>query len=93
MDSPNAARGRLRLYRCWFHERALLIGWFAGMIAGTAMFVSQEFAPVFPLHVGGTNVRVLHGIARAESSISLSRRSPPCSLTSYAFLVAAKPRS
>jgi len=54
------------LYRCWFHERALLIGWFAGMIAGTAMFVSQEFAPVFSVACRRHDVRVLHGIARAD---------------------------
>ena len=41
------------LFGRWFHARALLIGWAAGMLVGTGMAVSQNFTSVFPLHLGG----------------------------------------
>jgi SSS family solute:Na+ symporter len=44
------------LYTRWLHRWALLIGWAVGMIAGTAMAVSQNFASVYPLPIGGTTV-------------------------------------
>jgi solute:Na+ symporter, SSS family len=44
------------LYTRWMHRWALLAGWAVGMIAGTAMAVSQNFASVFPLALGGTTV-------------------------------------
>ena len=42
------------LYTRWFHRWGLVVGWAAGMLAGTWMAVSQGFKPVFPLHLGGT---------------------------------------
>jgi SSS family solute:Na+ symporter len=42
------------LYTRWLHRWALLIGWAAGMIVGTAMAVSQNFASVYPLSIGGS---------------------------------------
>jgi SSS family solute:Na+ symporter len=44
------------LYTRWMHRYALLIGWAVGMIAGTAMAVSVNFASVFPLSLGGAPV-------------------------------------
>jgi SSS family solute:Na+ symporter len=44
------------LYTRWLHRWALLIGWATGMIAGTAMAVSQNFGSVYPLNVLGTVV-------------------------------------
>jgi SSS family solute:Na+ symporter len=44
------------LYSRWLHRTALLIGWAVGMLIGTAMAVSQNFASVFPLQLGGTTV-------------------------------------
>jgi SSS family solute:Na+ symporter len=44
------------LYTRWLHRWALLIGWAVGMIAGTAMAVSQNFASVYPLSIGGTTM-------------------------------------
>ena len=44
------------LYTRWFHRWALLIGWAAGMISGTAMAASQHFTAIFPLHLGGMNL-------------------------------------
>jgi SSS family solute:Na+ symporter len=42
------------LYTRWLHRWALLIGWAIGMVVGTAMAVSVNFASVFPLQLGGT---------------------------------------
>lgn len=44
------------LYSRWLHRTALLIGWAVGMIVGTAMAVSQNFASVYPLAFGGTTI-------------------------------------
>ena len=41
------------LYTRWFNPWALLIGWAAGMVAGTWMAVDQNFAAAFPLAFGG----------------------------------------
>ena len=41
------------LYTRWFHERALFVGWLAGMISGTGMAASVKFSSIYPLHVGG----------------------------------------
>jgi SSS family solute:Na+ symporter len=44
----------LGLYTRWLHPRALLIGWIAGMAAGTAMAGASGFkAAVYVLHIGG----------------------------------------
>ena len=44
------------LYTRWLHRWALLIGWVAGMLVGTAMAVSQNFSSVYPLQIGGTTI-------------------------------------
>lgn len=44
------------LYTRWFHRWALLIGWAAGMISGTAMAASQHFTAIFPLYLAGMNL-------------------------------------
>ncbi len=42
------------LFTRWFHGRALVAGWIAGMAVGTAMAAAQHFqSSVFPLHLGG----------------------------------------
>jgi solute:Na+ symporter, SSS family len=46
----------LGLYTRWLNSWALLIGWAAGMVAGTSMAVSINFAPIFPLSLGGYTV-------------------------------------
>jgi SSS family solute:Na+ symporter len=38
----------LGLYINWFHHRALIIGWTAGMIVGTWMIIAQQFASFYP---------------------------------------------
>jgi solute:Na+ symporter, SSS family len=44
------------LYTRWFHDRALFLGWLAGIVAGTAMAASQQFKPIYPLHLAGVAV-------------------------------------
>jgi SSS family solute:Na+ symporter len=44
------------LYTRWFHDRALFLGWLAGIIAGTLMAASQQFKPIYPLHLAGLTI-------------------------------------
>jgi len=44
------------LFTRWLHSTALLVGWMAGMAAGTAMVISQRLTAVFPLHLGGITI-------------------------------------
>ncbi|MGH7000099.1 MAG: monocarboxylate uptake permease MctP [Stellaceae bacterium] len=41
------------LYTRWFNDWALLIGWAAGTVAGTAMAVAVQFKPTYVLHFAG----------------------------------------
>ena len=43
----------LGAYTRWFNSWALLAGWAAGTVAGTAMAVATQLTPTFPLGVGG----------------------------------------
>jgi SSS family solute:Na+ symporter len=43
----------LGVYTRWFNEWALLVGWAAGTIAGTAMAAATNFTPTFPLAFAG----------------------------------------
>ena len=36
------------LYTRWFHDRALVLGWLAGIVAGTAMAASQQIPADLP---------------------------------------------
>jgi solute:Na+ symporter, SSS family len=40
------------LYTNWFNPRALLLGWVAGIAAGTYMAVQTGYTAAFPLHLG-----------------------------------------
>ena len=42
----------LGAYTRWFNDWALLAGWAAGIVAGTAMAAAAKFAPTFPLVLG-----------------------------------------
>ena len=44
------------LYTRWFHDRALVLGWLAGILAGTAMAASQGFRPIYPLRMAGWSI-------------------------------------
>lgn len=43
----------LGAYTRWFNDWALLAGWAAGTVAGTAMAVAAHFAPTYPLALAG----------------------------------------
>ena len=43
----------LGTYTRWFNDRALLLGWAVGIIAGTAMAVAANLTPTYPLSLGG----------------------------------------
>lgn len=44
----------LGLFTRWFHGRALVAGWLAGMVVGTGMAAAQHFqSSVFPLRLDG----------------------------------------
>lgn len=59
-------------FTCWFHPRALLAGWAAGMVAGTAMIVRQGFSSVVDVGVGGLHLPVYVGIAALGLNLLLS---------------------
>lgn len=42
----------LGVYTRWFNEWALLIGWAAGIVGGSAMFVAANLTPTYALAVG-----------------------------------------
>src|SRR5215218_10339473 len=41
----------IALYTRWFHHRGLLAGWLVGMVSGTWIAASQDFAPVWNVPV------------------------------------------
>jgi len=43
-------------YTRWLNDRALLVGWAVGTCAGTAMAISQDLKPAYPLKLGGWNL-------------------------------------
>ena len=43
----------LGVYTRWFNDWALLLGWAAGILAGTAMAVAVNLKPAYPLALGG----------------------------------------
>src|SRR5579871_5519459 len=45
------------LYTRWLDSRALLIGWFVGMVSGTWMAASIGFQPIYPLQLFGQTIR------------------------------------
>ncbi len=51
------------LYTRWFHDRALFLGWLAGIVAGTAMAASQQFKPIYPLHLAGWTIPAYAALA------------------------------
>ncbi|MEW6450473.1 MAG: monocarboxylate uptake permease MctP [Pseudomonadota bacterium] len=42
----------LGVYTRWFNDWALFIGWAAGIVAGTAMFIAANLTPTYALAVG-----------------------------------------
>jgi solute:Na+ symporter, SSS family len=50
------------LYRRWFHHRALLIGWLAGMAFGTGLSFSQGVKPTFAFTLGSHTIAPYIGL-------------------------------
>ncbi len=50
------------LYTRWLHRFALVAGWAVGMVLGTLMAASQDFAPTYPLELFGTTINAYTGI-------------------------------
>jgi SSS family solute:Na+ symporter len=50
------------LYTRWLHRWALVAGWAVGMVAGTLMAQSQDFAPAYPLDLFGTKINAYTGV-------------------------------
>jgi SSS family solute:Na+ symporter len=46
----------------WYDRRALLLGWLAGMVAGTVIAASQSFTPTWQATILGVNVNAYTAI-------------------------------
>lgn len=60
------------LYTRWFHRWALIVGWAAGMIVGTAMAASQGFSSIYPLSIGGFSFAAYAGLYALLLNLILS---------------------
>ena len=50
------------LFTRWFDKRALLVGWLAGMVAGTWIAASQDFTPTWLTNVFGVDINLYTAI-------------------------------
>lgn len=51
------------LFTRWLHHRALLAGWLAGMITGTAMVAASGFtSPIYAIHIAGMTLSAYAGV-------------------------------
>ena len=63
----------LGLYTRWFHPRALLLGWAAGIACGTAMAWTLDFkSAIFVLHIAGTDVPCYAALAALALNLGVS---------------------
>ncbi|MBV9250447.1 MAG: sodium:solute symporter, partial [Acetobacteraceae bacterium] len=62
----------LGLYTRIFHGWALLIGWACGFVLGTWLVVLNNFAPVYPLHLGGTLIPCYIALIAVVVNIAVS---------------------
>jgi SSS family solute:Na+ symporter len=63
----------LGLYTGWFHRHALLVGWAAGIIVGTAMVASLGFSTsVFPLQIGELTVPCYAALASLVVNLAVT---------------------
>ena len=60
------------LYTNWFHRSALITGWIIGMVAGTWLVLTQNFASVFPLHLGSLTLPFYAGLVALLANLFLS---------------------
>ncbi|MDX6721564.1 MAG: solute:Na+ symporter, family, partial [Solirubrobacteraceae bacterium] len=57
------------LYTRWLHRWALVAGWAVGMVLGTLMAASQDFAPTYPLTLLGTKINAYTGIFALAANV------------------------
>lgn len=61
------------LFTRWFHGRALLLGWAAGMLSGTAMAWSRDLkSSIFPLHFAGQTYMIYAAVPALALNLLLS---------------------
>ena len=62
----------LGLYTRFFNGWALLLGWVAGFGVGTWMIASNNFAPVYPLHIAGVGFPCYAAVASLVVNLVVS---------------------
>ncbi len=63
----------LGLYTGWFHRHALLVGWAAGIVVGTAMVASLGFTTsVFPLQLGQLTIPCYAALASLVINLAVT---------------------
>ncbi len=61
------------LFTRWLHHRALLVGWFAGMITGTAMVATSGFkSAIYTLHLGSMTIPAYAGVYALAVNLIIS---------------------
>jgi solute:Na+ symporter, SSS family len=61
------------LYTRWLHHRALLIGWFVGMITGTAMVATSGFkSAIYSLHLGSLAIPAYAGVYALAANLTVA---------------------
>jgi SSS family solute:Na+ symporter len=76
------------LYTRWLHRWALVAGWAVGMVTGTLMASSQDYAPAYPLEIFGTTINAYTGmfalganlVVTIAGTLVLHRVGPPDSV-------------
>lgn len=66
---PSFAGG---LFTRWFHHRALLAGWFTGMLLGTAAIAAQHFTAISALTFFGQTVPVYTALAALAANLGVA---------------------
>jgi SSS family solute:Na+ symporter len=60
------------LFTRWFDRRALVLGWLAGMVFGTAVAASQDFVPTWAATVFGVNVNAYTAVWALALNLAVS---------------------
>jgi SSS family solute:Na+ symporter len=60
------------LYTRWLHRMALVAGWATGMLLGTLMAASQDFAPAYPLKLLGTTINAYTGVFALAANLAVT---------------------
>ena len=60
------------LFLRWFHHRALLGGWLAGMIVGSGLVAGQSFTAVTTLHAGSLNLPIYTALVALSINLAVA---------------------